>query len=424
VLVTIDTLRRDHCSAYGYERDTTPTLRRVAAEGARFDLAYSPTATTGPTHSTIFTSLYPIAHGVVKNGVPLGAELRTLAEILGARGYQTAAFVGSFVLDAKFGYDQGFDLYDDDFAPETSTFRGRFWEGHPVPDGFDRRADETTRRAVQWLREGRDPDRRFFLFVHYFDPHAPYVPPPPYDSYFSGAGGRSALEKEIDAYDGEIAFADHELGRLLSALAESGLEDDTLLAITADHGEGLGQHGHMRHGLFLYEEAVRVPLLFRWPDHIPAGLVFQEPVEFVDLVPTILGLAGHSDSAAHLQGQTLAPVLRGERSLDSGRPVYLYRRLYETGKRVSGVLAKGQQFGIRRERWKYIEAPEEGRTELFDLESDPGELENLYAALPDRASQLAAELEGWRRSHARGEARRVEISEEDRLRLRQLGYVD
>ena len=190
LMISLDTVRADHLSAYGYELDTSPFLRRLSSQGARLSQAYAASATTGPSHATIFTSLYPLAHGVLKNGLSLGGEHPTLAEILGRVGYDTVGIVSSFVLDARFGYARGFDRLDDDFDAETSSEKSKTWTGFDVTAGFDRRANDTTDRAVQWL-EGRSADSPpFFLFVHYFDAHAPYDPPEPYRSRF--AEGREA----------------------------------------------------------------------------------------------------------------------------------------------------------------------------------------------------------------------------------------
>jgi arylsulfatase A-like enzyme len=236
----MDTVRRDRCSVYGYKRDTTPNLSMFAEQGASFDLAYAPMSTTGPSHATMFTSLYPIAHGVVKNGLKLSQEHDTVAKHLNTHGYQTAAVVGSFVLDSKFGYAQGFSSYDDDFELAKSTAPKSHWKGPRLDKGFDRRADDTTQRAIDWLKKQRRSTHSFLLFVHYFDPHDPYVPPEPFLSQFAPDKKHpTRLENEIGWYNGEIAFTDHEIGKLLEVLKQMGAEEDTLVVITSDHGEGL-----------------------------------------------------------------------------------------------------------------------------------------------------------------------------------------
>ncbi|MDB4433389.1 sulfatase-like hydrolase/transferase [bacterium] len=424
LLVIIDTLRTDHSSVYGYERDTTPHLRRFAQQGSRFDATYAPLPGTGPTHATVFTSLYPIAHGVVKNGLVLAPEHETLAEILRIRGYQTAAVVSSFALARKFGYAQGFDTYQDDFDPDRSTIRFRKWEGHLIAEGFDRRAGQTTTRAIRWLDEGRRPGTPFFLFVHYFDPHDPYDPPPAFRRWASpGPGELSKVERATARYDGEIAYADAEIGRLLAALTARALDADTLVVITADHGEGLSDHGYMYHDIQLYEEAVRVPLIVRWPGRIEVGRALKAPIELTDLMPTILGLMEVHCDGGRFQGVSRAAALRGEALIDPENTVFLQRRPFPPS-RIAGFSVAGDAFGARVGRWKYIEASEEGARELFDLESDPGETENLYADFPTRAEELSALIYGWRQTHGRAAGHSTTISEEDRRRLRAMGYAE
>ena len=231
ILISIDTTRRDHLSVYGYHLDTTPRLSGLFEEGAKIDMAYSPSATTGPSHTTMLTGAYPIAHRVIKNGLTLGDDVLTLPELLNANGYQTAAVISAFVLDGKFGLSQGFDLYHDDLPISESTHIQALWENQLVSEGFDRRSDYTSSHAIKWLREARDPDRPFFMFVHYFAPHYPYVPPPEFAERFVPEG---TLEKsypaEVGLYDAEIAFTDAEIGRLIDVLDGLGLKDDTIMA--------------------------------------------------------------------------------------------------------------------------------------------------------------------------------------------------
>jgi len=286
VLISLDTTRMDHLSVYGYPRPTSPALEQFAEEGTKFDLAYAPIATTGPSHSTMFTSLYPVAHHVVKNGIVLSESCETISELLSDRGYETAAIMSSYVLKERFGYRQGFDHFDDTFTIEGSSTKVSTWEGRQVEGGFDRRADDATARAVEWLETARDPDRPFFLFVHYFDPHSPYDPPSGFKGRFH-QGTQPSLEMLIGRYDEEVAFTDQQVGVLLDALDRLQLDEDTVVIITGDHGEGLGQHNHLEHGVNVYDEAVRVPLLFRWPGRIAAGSLNTAPVELVDLAPTI-----------------------------------------------------------------------------------------------------------------------------------------
>ncbi|MCZ6893888.1 MAG: sulfatase, partial [Gammaproteobacteria bacterium] len=309
----MDTTRSDHCSVYGYELDTTPNLRRFAEQGARFELAYSPTSTTGPTHASLFTSVYPMEHGLVRNGLPLVDRFITLAEHLHEGGYQTAGVVSSYVLAGKFGYGQGFDFYDDRIDPATSRMRMEGQEQEDIEFGFDRPGSETTRHAIEWLDRERDPQRPFFLFLHYFDPHSPYAPPEPFLSRFAPSEEHpDPLDVSVGRYDGDIAFTDYQIGLFLDALEERGLEDNTIVVIVGDHGEGLMQHDHMGHGWHIYEESVRVPFLLRWPERIQHGLVFSAPVELLDVAPTLFDLIGLDTQALDLKGRSLAAALRGD----------------------------------------------------------------------------------------------------------------
>jgi arylsulfatase A-like enzyme len=423
LLISLDTTRRDHTSVYGYERATTPNLEKLAAEGVRFALAYAPSATTGPSHATLFTSLAPITHRVVKNGRVLTPPHETLAERLHARGWVTAGVVSSYVLDARFGYAQGFDHWDDDFDPATATVRNEEWEGAAV-EVFDRRADATTARAVAWLDGRRDPARPFFLFVHYFDPHAPWLPPADLARAFPPADGPGeGLRAQTARYDAEIAFTDQQLGALFDALEERGLADDTLVAVTADHGEGLMQHGLLLHGAQIYEEQVRVPLLLRWPARLPAGRVIEGAVSLIDLAPTLLELAGVPLAAGDAsQGRSLVPVIEGRESLDPARPVFLFRQHYARGF-DSGVPVAGEQYGVRLGDWKLILGPEEGTRQLFDVARDPRERRDRAAEEPERAAELERRIAAWRAEHTREETAPDAISPEDLERLRALGYV-
>jgi arylsulfatase A-like enzyme len=435
VLITIDTLRADHCSVYGYGVGTTPQLEKLAREGARIEAAYVSMPSTGPAHASLFTSRYPLAHRVLKNGHVLADDYPLLAEVLRGAGYRTAAFVSSFVLDDRFGYGQGFDSYDDDFRGADSSYKNmEQWEGIEVPGEFDRRANETTDRAVSWLREN---GRRggFFLWVHYMDPHSPYDPPEPWRAkYVKPEMKRRSLRRAIALYDAEIAFTDREVGRLLDELDGISPPEATLVVLTADHGEGLLDHGFMGHGAILYEETLRVPLLVRWRGRIAAGSVIRGPVEIEDLMPSILGLAGIPPGELILQGRDLTGALTTGAALDPQHRAYFQRRLYEKSRvstfPVDGVVfgrplrVKGDKYAVRKGGWKYIEAPMEGTRELYDLSSDPRERTNLLSRRRELADELAGEIEAWRSEQdglALGPAR--EAAEEELERLRALGYV-
>ncbi len=423
LLISMDTVRSDHCSVYGYHADTTPRLQRVSEDGACFDLAYSPTSTTGPTHASLFTSQYPMRHGVIKNGLILDDHFTTLAERLQDNGYKTAAVVSSYVLDQKFGYGQGFEFYDDDLDRESSKTPVRSWEGQDVEHGFDRPGDEVTRRGLAWLASNRDDSRGFFLFLHYFDAHAPYRPPAPFSTRFiPDDSSASSREHEIGRYDGGIAFIDAQIGLLLDWLEQEQLQSNTIVVIVGDHGEGLGQHGEMRHGQSVHEELVRVPLLLKWPNQIRAGTRFASPTELLDIAPTLYELVGIDHEEADLKGRNLAPALRGEVSYEApDRPVFLFRRHYEAEDQAR---VRGIAYAVREGDWKYFYGPDEKRKELFNLRGDPGELQNVFAENPTISTQLHERLLEWRSSNSAELSDAPAISKEDREALEALGYVE
>ncbi len=417
LLITIDTLRADRCSSYGYRLPTTPQMDALARAGLRFESAYAPMPVTGPTHATVLTSLRPLSHGVISNGRRLTERVTTLAEILSQHEYHAAAIVSAYPLKRRFGFGQGFAAFDEEFSVSSASIPRPQWEGEPLDEPYDRRADETTRRAILWLEQAEQDPNPFFLWVHYFDPHSPYDPPEPYRSQFLPEAPDPGETEERNAnYDGEIAFTDHELGRLVDAVDLRGLGESTLVVLTADHGEGLAQHGEMEHGRLVYEEAVRVPLIFRWPGKVPADAVWPGPVELVDIVPTILDLLGISREGQRTQGRSLAPIMRGRAVVDAEREIFVQSEYNAGGANRSGV---------RRGRWKYIvrhEGRGEASAELFDLERDPLELASVAEEHPDIVSHLAGVLREWRRSQP-PPSDAPSLSEKDLEALKALGYV-
>jgi arylsulfatase A-like enzyme len=427
VLICVDTLRADRTSAYGYLDETTPSLAAFAAQGALFEFAYAPMAQTAPSTASLFTGQYPARHGLLRNGLRLSEEARTLAEVLSDQGWQAAAIVSSFVLSERFGFAQGFERFDDEFDPAQASMTLKEWEGHRITTGFDRRAGDATRRAQQWIW-ARDRKRPFFLFVHYFDPHSPYAAPKGFDPKLPLPPKRdnpisSLLEYrvEVKGYHEEIAYVDQQIGNLLDVIDREGLADDTLVVVTADHGEGLWDHGYWLHGLDVYEEAVRVPLLARWPGKIEAGLRVAGPVALVDVAPTLFELLGAEDGSA-FDGRSLAPKLLGKPGAAPAAPIYLYRRKYDKGV-IEGIRVHGEFFGVRRGRFKLIEHTEGGRHELYDLEQDPGERHNLIDTAPEEAAKLHDLLTAWRSTHAETPSM-VPLSDDEQRALEALGYVE
>jgi len=438
VLVVFDTTRADHLSPYGYERATSPTLDALAAEGVLFETAYAPMGLTGPSHATLFTGRYPARHGVVRNGIALMGEATTLAERLADAGYRTAGFASTFVIEGKFGFDQGFTHYDDAFTDDEATMVREAWEGHALAGAFDRRADHTTDRAVTWLEAHRDVAQPFFLFVHYFDPHSPYDPPEAHAEGFMEGVAAGGLAAQKAAYDGEIHFADAQLGRLVNALDRLDLRENTLLVVTADHGEGLMQRGYMLHGLSVYDEEVRVPLVLSWPEHVPKGKRVAEPVALADVAPTVLDLVG-TNGLPDPDGLSLASTITDADAVPPAeRPIYLRRRHFDPGPVDAGftrvlpdgteervmLQVAGEQFGMRSGRWKYVVDLRSDRAALFDIARDPNELKTYVEFEPEVVERLAPLLQNWIAGARAGQPADPEFSEADRARLRALGYVN
>ena len=387
VLITLDTTRADRLSPYGLMDAAMPALDRLAREGAVFDQAISVAPLTLPAHTSLFTGLLPPAHGVRDNvDTPLAARHVTLAEILRDRGFRTGAFVGSAVLDADRGLAQGFD-----------TYRSAMPIGPEGRSALQKGADAVIGDALAWLEGiGR---RRFFLWAHLYDPHRPYEPPEPFRS------------RHDDPYIGEIAFADAQIGRLIDALDRRGVLDKTLIVVAGDHGESLGEHGERTHGIFVYENVLRVPLLIRAPRFRPVrtGAV----VRLVDVMPTVLDLFGIDPP--EVDGVSLRPLLDG-RSTDLGLEAYAESR-YPLRFGWSSLRS------LRDGRFKVIDAP---RPELYDLSLDPFETTNLYTtrrpladAMIRRVRSVAGE-HGPRRAATSGH---TEVSRDLQARMAALGYV-
>src|SRR6266403_274997 len=272
-LITIDTLRADHVHCYGYHRVQTPSLDQLAKQGVRFTQAFTPSPITNSSHASILTGLLPSAHGVSDFGVPLAASHLTLAETLKKRGYRTAAVIGAVILDSEAlapGLDRGFEFYDN--FPEQSETKSRWGR-------VERRGMEVVQHAETWLNA--HPAGPHFVWVHLYDPHDPYEPPPPYSEIYKDR-----------LYDGEIAYADSALGHFLAYLKKQGWYESSLIVVVGDHGEGLGEHHEDTHGIFLYDSTTHVPLLVKLPEQREAGRTVEAQVRTTDIMPSILELLG------------------------------------------------------------------------------------------------------------------------------------
>ena len=419
ILISIDTLRWDHCSVYGYKWDTTPTLRAFAKCGVLFESAYAPTSSTCPSHATMFTSLYPITHGILlNNGSRLSPKFETLAERFRTKGYQTAGIVSSFVLHSKFGFSQGFEFYEDNLDKADASTQRPTYHGNKVPGGFDQVAKAATEKTIKWLSEQRKAEKPFFLFVHFMDPHGPYRPPEPYASRFPAEIlGKYAKEMTalggIGEYDGEVAYVDDSIKKIYEELRRLELDKDTLVVIVADHGEGLWQRqGYRGHGLHLYDEGVRVPLIFYWPGHILEGRVFPEPVDLLTLAPTILDLVGVKRKGTQFLGKSLKDAVCKGIAPEAEYPIYMQSRDYGIPKS-----------GIRVGDWKYIEDFLGRKKELYNLKNDPKELVNLYGSFPEKGNKFATQLREWMWKYTLESPQEPILSEEDRLKFQSLGYL-
>jgi arylsulfatase A-like enzyme/Tfp pilus assembly protein PilF len=395
ILISVDTLRPDRLGCYGYPAGTSPNVDRLAAEGVTFDDAMSSVPLTLPSHTSMLTGLYPLSHGVRDNGTyTLGPELVTAAEVFKEAGYATAAFIGAFVLDSRYGLDQGFDFYDDDLSGgrQLSAF------GY-----IERTADAVTRAAARWLVDAPEP---FFAFIHYYDPHTPYEAPQAYRGRFP-----------LSPYDAEIAFTDHEVGELIDTLESLELLERTLIVFVSDHGEGLGEHGEATHGYLVYEPTLRVPFIMRFPGDSDLGRRdrgghIAAPVRLIDVTPTLIDAAGLKPGA-RMDGRSLLPLLRGE----SLPPEFCY---FETFYPYFAYRWSPLR-GVRFNEWKYILAPQD---ELYDLRTDGVEALNLVDAEGETAAELKTALKHLMSTEtAAGASGETQMSAEEARRLSALGYI-
>jgi choline-sulfatase len=423
LLVTVDTLRSDHCSAYGYPLETTPGLVALAADGVLFETTYAAVGATCPSHAALFTAKYPISNGVVRNGLQLVDEERTLTEILKDAGYTTGGFVSSFPVTERFGFAQGFDRFDETFDEEASKIGLGHWTKEDVEGGFDRPATVTTGTARDWL-ESLPASQPVFLWVHVFDPHFPYHRRPRFRQRFPDKPTNVEEDRIMD-YDSEVAFADHAVSELITRFRARAAGRGALVVMTADHGEGLNDHGIPGHNATVYEEEVRVPLVFSWEGRLPTGLRLPQPAHLVDVTPTIVGLLGLGDTpgASEFQGEDLSPYMLGQRQSDLDRPVFFQRPTYPRQRKRFEQAGPG--YGVRIGRWKYVEPTGDEPRELFDVVADPDERDNRVDVEVERAASMAAVLHAWladQQAHDPG--RNLTENPEDLEGLRALGYVD
>ncbi|MEL7060570.1 MAG: sulfatase-like hydrolase/transferase [Acidobacteriota bacterium] len=404
VVVTFDTTRADHLSAYGHPGAHTPAVDRLAAEGVLFEQAVAPVPITLPSHSSLMTGKVPPGHGVRDNGIfVLPESQRTLAEILRDAGWRTGAAIAAFPLTEQFGIGQGFELFDDHVTGAQENVFGQ--RVLPKQDFFfdERSATQVNAAALPWLEA--HADEPFFLWLHYFDPHHPHEPPRPYDQLFAH-----------DLYLGEIAAADEAFGAVLDRLEQLGVEDRTLVVLTADHGEGRGEHNESTHSLLVYQSTLHVPLIVRLPGG-PAGRRVAERVGLVDVLPTVLDVLG-LDLPDDVHGESLVRHFAPQPTAPAGRD---RRLLY--AETLSPRLSRqwGELRALYYDDFKYIHGP---RPELYDLGADPDELDDLVATQPTIAADLERRLADYLEQQATTAIdASVAIDDESLRRLQALGYL-
>ncbi len=452
LLITIDTLRADHLGCYGNASIHTPTIDSLATGGIMFQRAISQVPLTLPSHTSILTSTYPPIHGVRDNArYSFGSSIPTLAEVLKGSGYLTSAFISAFVLDSRFGLDVGFDAYDDNIQNQAYFY---FFSASPPfalagclkllglspPYKPERKADKTTRAVIEWIENNRES--RFFMWVHYFDPHGPLNPPVPYDTLYlepdadphkfrdnienlisllGQFDSRELSDEEIEGikslYKGEVTFTDHYIGNLMKSIRELGIGDRTMVVLTSDHGQSLSEHHYIGHSMELYQEIMHIPLIMNYPGLFQQGLVVEEPVQSIDIMPTILSSL-EIEIPASCRGSNLIRLLgpsTWERD-DSNRWAYL-----ET---LHARPTRNKLIGLSSGDYKYIRALDGDREELYHMETDPKEMDNLASVDTQRSelmrNQLLSLLEEWQNESSSIE---IPMDHQTMEAMKALGYI-
>lgn len=398
ILFTIDTLRADHLECYGYDKVKTPHINRLANEGILFEHNIVQVPLTLPSHSSILTGTYPLYHGVRDNGgFYLDESHHTLAESLKNKGYATGAFVAAFVLDSRWGLDQGFDYYYDNF--DLTKYK------KVSLDSVQRRGDEVLAEVYKWIEN--QAQQKFFAWIHLYDPHTPYDPPEPYKTEYRG--------RQFGLYDGEIAYVDQLMGEFRDFMEEKNLFEKTLIIFTGDHGESLGEHKESAHGFFIYDSDIRVPLIIRFPEGKYAGHVVSNQVKSIDIMPTVLHLLDE-EIPESVQGKSLLSLIVEDEAQDE-RSAYseTYWPRYHYGWSELKSLRKG--------RYKFIDAPQ---PELYDILEDPGEVNNLVNKKASLGHEMKRDLLALIEEYAAEGIEDVgprNIDNDSLVKLQALGYV-
>ena len=389
VLISIDTCRADFLSCYGYQHKTTPNIDAIADEGFVFENVTSPAPLTLPAHSSMMTGTIPPSHGVHGNkGYKLGDSNTTIAEVLKSNGFSTGAVISTFVMDSQFGLDQGFDTYDDSFDEKLST-----------AGIVERRGREASDHAISWIEQHKD--ERFFLFLHYYDPHANYEPPEPFKTRYAS-----------NPYAGEIAYTDYCVGQVIDKLKALGLYDSSLIIITSDHGESLGEHGEITHGYYIYDSVLKVPLIFKLPGKNETKRI-TERVGLVDIFPTVCQQLD-IETLPEIHGIDLSDYF-SEKMYTPGQRTYYCESLVPTRYDCNPLL------GAVADNWKYIQTT---KPELYDLSKDPEELNNVIESQKHLARILQDELiQILDEQLHQDSGSNLDLSKQDIKRLESLGYV-
>jgi len=400
VLITLDTTRADALGTYGQALESSPRVDQLAREGVVFERAITSNPETLPSHATLFTGQFPFTHGVRSNsGYVLPAQSLTLAEVLSEAGYATAAEVAALVMNAGTQIGQGFARYRDPDSPGIER-KKVIYTGQPEVELPIRTGADISRHGIDFIRENQR--RPFFLWLHYFDPHVPYSAPPTFNAKIPSS-----------PYHAEIASADEQIGRVIDEIERRGLRDQTLVILTSDHGEGLGEHGELTHSYFVYQSTMHVPLVFSGPKSLKQGTRVESLVRTADIAPTVLDMFGLSVPEA-MQGVSLLPLLSGEKP---GEPRIAYGESIEFAK----VFATSPLRFLIEGRWKYIHKP---NPELYDLAADPGELENRVADEPEVVTKLMTRLEQVLADAGPvGSDAHARVDDATRARLEALGYL-
>ena len=439
VLITIDTLRADHLGYHGYPRETSPFIDELARNGTVFQRAFSSMATTAPAHASIFTSLYPIQHNVLKNGHRLNDAVPTMAELLSTMNYSTAGFVSAYPLFKHANVDQGFDVFDQPILEQGTLYR---------------KADRTMDSVTKWLAQ-RESTEKFFLWIHLYDPHTPHQPPKAFLRKFTKqpketreSFARFLLDEHhvdlnyynenienmlrvIDAYDSEILFVDSEIRRVYKDLREKGFGPHTLWIITSDHGEGLGNHRWLRHGKHIYNEQIHVPLIFYFSSgSFPASSV-EQLVEHIDILPTVIELVGGEigNQVQPVQGSSLVPLLSTDGRIFPAKYAFSQRRNFDGVKQPREIIPEktnyeeGDKYSLQNSEYKYIHRTQ-GTDEFYDIREDPYEVNNIVGSNPEIENSMREKiLLKIKKLTQAARSKPASVDKQTLEKLRSLGYV-